>query len=115
MLIYYDKKNNKIMRIKPLKVAFRLTVFFIIVFVVWLIINIIKYPELYDSISRYQLHNDIIRGNTEAVEYYNRVYKNNGINLFDWFIASRINSRIIKWFTKKEKKTCWIIIRQWKK
>ena len=46
-------------------------------------IDVIRFPEIYSSVWKYQLQNEIISGDAEAIAYYNRVYKSNGINLFD--------------------------------
>lgn len=60
--------------------------FILIVFAVGVLtgvaVDAILYPECYSSIYRYQLQNDIERGNKEAVEYYNRRYIENGRELF---------------------------------
>ncbi len=42
-----------------------------------------RFPEKYLTTYRYQLHNEIKSGNQEAIDYYNRVYIANGINLFE--------------------------------
>lgn len=42
-----------------------------------------RFPEKYLTTYRYQLHNKIKSGNQEAIDYYNRVYVANGINLFE--------------------------------
>lgn len=46
-------------------------------------IDIIRFPECYSSIWRYQLQNDIEAGNAEAINYYNNTYVSNGKILFD--------------------------------
>lgn len=47
-----------------------------------LIVDVARFPECYMSTWKYQLENDIRRGDTEAVEYYTRVYANNDRDLF---------------------------------
>ena len=47
------------------------------------LIGVVRFPERYSKTWRYQLQNDIKRGDAEAIEYYNRVYVSNGIILFD--------------------------------
>ena len=44
--------------------------------------DVINYPEKYFSTWRYQLKNDIARGDSEAIEYYNRNYVSKGIDLW---------------------------------
>ena len=45
--------------------------------------RIIVYPELFFSTWRYQLKNDIARGNEEAITYYQVKYLDNGIKLWE--------------------------------
>lgn len=46
-------------------------------------IDIIRFPECYSSIWRYQLQNDIEAGNAEAINYYNNTYVATGKTLFN--------------------------------
>lgn len=55
----------------------------IIILLLILCIRVVMYPECYISTWRYQLKNDIARGNAEAVEYYEAKYLANGIELWD--------------------------------
>lgn len=45
-------------------------------------IDIIRFPECYSSIWKYQLQNDIEAGNAEAINYYNNTYVSNGRKLY---------------------------------
>lgn len=45
-------------------------------------IDIIRFPECYFSVWRYQLQKDIEDGNAEAINYYNNVYVSNGHLLY---------------------------------
>ena len=54
-----------------------------LIVLVVLIISIVRYPEKYSTTWRYQLEQDVKRGDTEAAEYYQRNYLNNGIKLWD--------------------------------
>lgn len=47
-------------------------------------IDFMRFPDKYITTWRYQLENDIQNGDTESIAYYNRVYKSNGINLFEY-------------------------------
>ena len=46
-------------------------------------IDVCRYPEQYSTTAKYQLHNSIKAGDTEAIEYYNTTYINNDRNLFN--------------------------------
>lgn len=46
-------------------------------------VDLCKYPEKYFTTWKYQLYNEIKSGNQEAIDYYNRVYVANGIELFE--------------------------------
>ena len=41
-----------------------------------------RYPEKYITTLKYQLQNDIKKGNAEAIEYYNDNYISNGVYLY---------------------------------
>lgn len=43
----------------------------------------IRFPELYSTTWKNQLRQDIESGNAEMIEYYERNYVANGIELFD--------------------------------
>ena len=47
-----------------------------------LIYSMIVYPEMFFSTWRYQLKNDIARGNKDAIRYYETKYLANGITLW---------------------------------
>ena len=44
---------------------------------------ILFFPELFDTIAKYQLRLDIERGDKIAIEYYENRYLHNGIELFE--------------------------------
>lgn len=46
-------------------------------------IDFMRFPDKYITTWKYQLENEIASGDVEAIAYYNRVYKSNGINLFE--------------------------------
>lgn len=46
-------------------------------------IDIIRFPECYSSMWKYQLKNDIEAGNAEAINYYNNTYVSNGRVLYE--------------------------------
>ena len=48
----------------------------------YLYIDFCRYPEKYITTLKYQLHNDIKRGDSEAIEYYNNNYISNGVYLY---------------------------------
>lgn len=45
--------------------------------------NVIKRPELYSTTMKYQLKNDLLAGDANAIEYYNGNYASQGIELFE--------------------------------
>ena len=45
---------------------------------------VISYPEMFSTTLKYQLKNDLKRGDELAIEYYQNTYVANGIELFDW-------------------------------
>lgn len=49
----------------------------------WLIIDCFRYPECYLTTWKYQLKNDLARGDKVAIEYYESRYIANGRTLFD--------------------------------
>lgn len=46
-------------------------------------VDFCRFPEKYLTTWKYQLHNEIKSGNQESIDYYNRVYVANGIDLFE--------------------------------
>lgn len=69
--------------------AFIFTVCFT-VFVVNVVVSLAKYPEEYIIPWRFQMENDLAKGNEEALEYYNKTYVANGKQLFgDKYILER--------------------------
>lgn len=48
-----------------------------------LYIDVIRFPEAYSTTWKYQLRNDINRGDKHAIDYYNNHYIAQGKILFD--------------------------------
>lgn len=46
-------------------------------------VDVVRHPECYFSTFRYQLQNDIARGNEQAIEYYENTYVASGRVLFE--------------------------------
>ena len=46
-------------------------------------VDVVRFPECYMPTFRYQLKNDIARGNEQAIEYYENTYIANGRVLFE--------------------------------
>lgn len=46
-------------------------------------VNVEIYPEVYFSTWKYHLHNDLKRGDVEAIQYYQNTYLSKGKILFD--------------------------------
>lgn len=58
-------------------------VLLIVVPLLTMCVDLCFFPEKYLTTWRYQLHNEIKSENQEVIEYYNRVYIDNGIKLFE--------------------------------
>ena len=88
-MLYIIYQNTKYaIEIKKIQIRLKRlirAVFTLLVTAVLLIIcvNFCRFPEKYSTIWRYQLYNEIKSGNQEAINYYNRVYTANGIDLFE--------------------------------
>ena len=54
-----------------------------IVAILAIFIDFCRFPECYATTWKYQLENDIKRGNEQAIEYYESRYVANGRVLFD--------------------------------
>lgn len=44
--------------------------------------NVVNNIEMYSSTARYQLHNDVLSGDAEAIEFYQDHYLDRGIKLW---------------------------------
>lgn len=64
------------------KLISRLAIICALLFVVNMGISFAKYPEQYLTTWKYQLENDLSKGNQDAIEYYNDTYIANGKQLF---------------------------------
>lgn len=73
------KRKYKIDKVKF--TAFILTVCFM-VFLVISTVNFVRYPEQYVTTWKYQMENELAKGNKETIKYYNDVYVSNGKYLF---------------------------------
>lgn len=52
-------------------------------FMVWLTVDTIEYPEKYLTTWRYQLHRKVQNGDEDAIKYYQEVYLNKNIKLWE--------------------------------
>lgn len=71
-------------RQKALKGAIKLLcaiIVFTSLFVLY--IDFVQYPEKYITTWKYHLYNDLARGDSEAIDYYQRMYIDKGEHLFD--------------------------------
>lgn len=65
-----------------------LAVIFVVLATTNTFVSFAKYPEQYLPTWKYQLKNDLAKGNQEAIQYYNDTYVANGKQLFgDEYIA----------------------------
>ena len=83
MLTYTNKRTHKHIKINLNRLFISLMAITVFVSCIVLYIDFCRMPEKYCTTWKYQLKNDIQSGDTEAIAYYNRVYKSNGINLFE--------------------------------
>ena len=82
-LTYTNKSTHKRIKINLNRLFTSLLIITVFVSCIGLYIDFCRMPEKYCPAWKYQLKNEIASGDAEAVAYYNRVYKSNGINLFD--------------------------------
>lgn len=77
-------------RTKKEKLQSGLISIFVILLMLNFTVSLAKYPEQYATTLRYQLKNDLERGDKEMLEYYNRNYVANGKYLYgDRFIIAK--------------------------
>lgn len=69
-------------RVNKGKLLSRLATLCAILLAVNMCVGFVKYPEQYLTTWKYQLENDLKKGNQEMLEYYNRRYVANGKQLF---------------------------------
>lgn len=81
-LTYTNKRTQKGFKINLNRLFTSLLTVIVIISCIGLYVDLCRFPEKYCTTYKYQLKNDIKRGDAEAIEYYNRVYTANGINLF---------------------------------
>ena len=82
-LTYTNKRTRKRRKINFNRLFCSLLVLTLIISLSACMIDFMRFPDKYMTTWKYQLKNDIQSGNQEAIAYYNRVYKSNGINLFE--------------------------------
>ena len=82
-LTYTNKRTHKSRKINLNRLFISLLILTLIITCIGLYIDFCRMPEKYCTTWKYQLKNDIQSGDQKAIEYYNRVYKSNGINLFE--------------------------------
>lgn len=79
-----------------------LAVIFVVLATANVLVSFTKYPEQYLPTWKYQLKNDLAKGNQEAIQYYNDTYIANGKQLFgnDYLDMTTVIGKV-KCFTKK--------------
>ena len=93
-LTYYNRTTKKGFKIDLKRFFESLLVLTLITTCMGLYVDFVRFPDKYITTLKYQLKNDIQigicfvlfggkSGDMEAITYYNRVYKSNGINLFE--------------------------------
>jgi len=46
-------------------------------------IHVTQYPEIYSTTAKYHLHNDLLKGDHQAIKYYYDTYVSTGKELFN--------------------------------
>ena len=82
-LTYTNKSTHKRIKINLNRLFISLLLLISIITFTAYTIDFMRFPDKYITTWKYQLENDIQSGDVEAIAYYNRVYKSNGINLFE--------------------------------
>ena len=82
-LTYTNKRTRKRIKINLNRLFISLLILTSIITFTACITDFVRFPDKYITTWKYQLKNDIQSGDMEAIAYYNRVYKSNGINLFE--------------------------------
>lgn len=75
-------ERKLVIRIDKGKFIGRLASLCVILFALNICCNFIRYPEECLTSWKYQLENDLAKGNQEAIQYYNKTYIANGKQLF---------------------------------
>lgn len=83
VLTYTNKRTHKSRKINLNRLFASLLVLTLIITFTAYITDFVRFPDKYITTWKYQLENEIASGDQKAIEYYNRVYKSNGINLFE--------------------------------
>lgn len=81
LVITYNRK--KLLKVNLKKFVSSLLIITVFITCFSLYIDLCCFPEKYMTTWKYQLKNEIASDDEKAIEYYNRVYTANGINLFD--------------------------------
>ena len=82
-LTYTNKRTRKSHKINLNRLFISLLIITVFITCISLYIDFCRMPEKYCTTWKYQLKNEIASGDMKAIAYYNRVYKSNGINLFE--------------------------------
>lgn len=78
--LHYTKGKKQIIAERLLAINI---VSFIAGLILGMMIHFLRFPEMYVTTWKYQLENDIKRGNEQAIEYYNERYLLNNKKLFE--------------------------------
>lgn len=82
-LTYYNRTTKKGFKIDLNRLFASLLIIIVFASCIGLYVDFVRFPDKYITTLKYQLKKDIQSGDMEAITYYNRVYKSNGINLFE--------------------------------
>lgn len=83
ILTYTNKRTHKRHKINLNRLFTSLLIITLLILFTACMTDFVRFPDKYITTWKYQLKNEIVSGDAEAIAYYNRVYKSNGINLFE--------------------------------
>lgn len=74
--------NKKRLKINVKRIFYGILILALSVGFLHILVDFTRFPEKYLTTWKYQLENDILQGDTEAMEYYQNTYVDNGIFLY---------------------------------
>lgn len=77
-----NNSNRTSYNINYITILKNIVTLIILISLILLLVNIVRFPELYLPTWKYQLKNDVAKGDQAAITYYNSTYMLNGKTLF---------------------------------
>ena len=81
--VYKNKHTNRALKLDLKRFCKAVGLFAIAVSFLAVTVDFMRFPECYITTLKYQLQNDLKRGDEAAIEYYRNVYIKHGRELFD--------------------------------